>query len=360
MQVIRDFFDKHQITPSVLAVGVSGGADSLALVLLLKELLPQTKLVALTVDHQLRPSSLQEATYVAKVMANHDIEHHILTWEGNKPQTGIEEQARIARYDLLCHWCGSHQIEYLAVAHHLLDQAETFLMRLERGSGLYGLSSMQEISEKNGIKILRPLLAVHPQDLKQYLKGKNISWVEDESNQCLDFLRVKMRHFLPILEEATGITPDRLYLAAENLQRTRRFIEQHVAQIIQEKVHFWGNCGASFDVAEFMSWHPELKFYIFADLIERITQNPYIPEASSLNNLLKEVEQPAFGGATLGGIYFCKSDLRVWLIKENRDIDTFFTEEAWENYAKRTPSVRGIKVPAKLRQALLYEKNQKN
>ena len=86
------------------------------------------------------------------------------------------------------------------IAHHLYDQAETFLMRLQRGSGVFGLSSIDEISERNGISILRPLLHTHPDDLKKYLNEKNIKWVEDESNQCTDFLRVKMRKFLPVLE----------------------------------------------------------------------------------------------------------------------------------------------------------------
>ena len=360
MQLVKDFFDNNQINPQILAVGVSGGADSLALALLLQETLPNTKIIALTVDHGLRPSSLQEATYVAKVMQAHNIEHHILTWDGDKPQTGIEEQARIARYNLLCTWCLSHQIEYLAVAHHLFDQAETFLMRLERGSGLFGLSAMQPISEKNGIKILRPLLAVHPKDLKQYLDDKKIPWVEDESNQCSEFLRVKMRHFLSALEEATGITPNRLCLAAENLQRTRKFTEYSVNEVLTHKVHFFAGCGASFDIAEFMSWHKELKFYIFSRLIEDITQNPYIPEAQSLNNLIQAIEQPTFSGATLGGIYFLRNDLRIWLIKENRHINTEITDAEWENYLRQAPYLRGIKVPAKLRQALLYEKNQKN
>lgn len=85
------------------------------------------RVIALTVDHGLRPESRDEAEYVAKLAAERQIEHHILIWEGEKPEKGIEEAARTARYGLLCGWCRDNGVGTLAVAHHLLDQAETFL-----------------------------------------------------------------------------------------------------------------------------------------------------------------------------------------------------------------------------------------
>jgi len=340
-----------------MAVGVSGGADSLALVLLLKEYFPNCHLVALTVDHGLRPTSLKEAQYVANVMQKHGIEHHILTWVGKKPKTGIEEQARIARYNLLCDWCHEHHIPYLAIAHHLLDQAETFLMRLIRGSGLYGLASMQEIYELNGIHILRPLLSFHPDSLKAYLREKNIDWVEDESNQCEDFLRVKIRKFLPELTQNIGLEAKHLGLAASNLQKTRAFMEEVVNQHIQRYVHLWSNSGCSFDYAVFSTWHNELKFYVLSELIKKIGQNIYIPEAEALQKLITDLKEADFNGATLGGVYFCKSDLRIWLIRENRHSEAQFLEKDWDVYCKDNPEVRGIKIPAKLKAALLSEKN---
>ena len=112
---MREFLDKYNIQDDVLAVGVSGGADSLALALLLNECLRPVgkKVVALTVDHQLRPESADEAAYVAQVMEQKGIEHHILVWNENKPKTGIEEAARVARYRLLSAWCHQHQIHCL-------------------------------------------------------------------------------------------------------------------------------------------------------------------------------------------------------------------------------------------------------
>ena len=199
--MLREFFEKYQIGDAAVAAGVSGGADSLALLFQLDAFLrPQgRRVIALTVDHGLRPESRDEAEYVAKLAAERQIEHHILTWEGKKPEKGIEEAARTARYGLLCGWCRDNGVGTLAVAHHLLDQAETFFMRLQRGSGLNGLCGMAPLSEKNGVRLIRPFLQVHPERLKEFLRERGVSWAEDPFNRCDDYLRVRVRKFLPQL-----------------------------------------------------------------------------------------------------------------------------------------------------------------
>lgn len=355
MPVIADFLNKHQIKAKTLAIGVSGGADSLALALMAKEELPQCRLVALTVNHGLRPSAAKEAEYVAQVMKAHSIEHHAFVWEGEKPTTGIEEQARIARYRLLTDWCKENEVKYLAIAHHLNDQAETFLMRLQRGSGLFGLSSMQEVSEKNGIILLRPLLHTAPQVMKDYLKARHIEWIEDESNQCTDFLRVKIRQFLPILTEKTGITSERIDEAATNLQRARGFIESAVAKTIDESVNLYKGCGAVFDYAHFVCWHDELKFYVLSKLLTNIGGGDYVPEAEALLALIKDMQSTDFTAATLGGVYIERSGLKVWLVKEYRE-DVAFGSVQWDEFVKHHPIYNGVKLPHKLKIALILQK----
>lgn len=356
MQIIEDFLKKHHIQDDTFAVGVSGGADSLALVLMFKQEFPQYRIVALTVDHGLRPTSRNEALYVADLMQRFNIEHHILTWEGEKPVTGIEEQARLMRYRLLCQWCKHNHIGYLAIAHHLYDQAETFLMRLERGSGLYGLCAMSDIFEREGIKLLRPLLNTPPEILKTFLEQQKIKWVEDESNQCLDFLRVKMRHFLPILEKETGISAECLSHTAATLQRTKDFIESIVNQTIDLHVHQWGNSGFSVDYTLFLSWHEELKFRILSKLICTLAQSTYIPKAEKLLELVRCLENKDYEGGTLGGCYIQISDLRLWIIKEERDNKIIYSNRLWEDFILHNPEVRGLQIPYKLRLSLVKEK----
>lgn len=356
MQVIKNFLLKHNITDNSFAVGVSGGADSLALVLMLKEEFPEFRIVAITVDHGLRPTSYDEACYVSKIMKDFGIEHHILKWVGDKPQTGIEEQARIARYNLICDWCKNNNIKNLMIAHHLYDQAETFLMRLQRGSGVFGLSSIDEISERNNISVLRPLLHTHPDDLKKYLNEKNIKWVEDESNQCTDFLRVKMRKFLPVLEKELGISVERISLATDNLRNTKDFLEDTALDIIKNKMHKWNDIAYSVDYNEFLSWHKELKFVIIGILLKELSGSDYIPEANSIENLINELNNKDFVGATLGGCFMQLCDLRLFFIKENRQKNVSYSNDDWDVFLKHNPLFRGIKIPSKLKEVLLIEK----
>ena len=356
MQVISDFLLKHNIKDTRFAVGVSGGADSLALVLMLKEEFPNFHIIALTVDHGLRPSSKDEALYVKKVMDIFGIEHHILEWEGTKPQTGIEEQARIARYNLICDWCKNNNICNLIIAHHLYDQAETFLMRLQRGSGVFGLSSIEEISMRNGINILRPLLHTHPDELKKYLKEKNINWVEDESNQCMDFLRVKIRKFLPILEKELDIPVERISLAVDNLSKTKNYLEDAANDIIKNKMHNWNNFAYSVDYTEFLSWHEELKFIIIGILLKQLTGSDYTPEADSIKNLIKALNDKDFKGSTLGGCFMQICDLKLFFIKEFRKKNETYSNDEWDNFLKYNPTFRGIKLPYKFKEIALKEK----
>ncbi len=355
MQIIRDFLHRHQISDQDFALGVSGGADSLALALMFHEEMPDLHLIALTVDHQLRPSSRAEAEYVSTVMKRFGIEHHILTWKGEKPLSGIEECARNARYDLLCGWCLNHGVKNLAIAHHQKDQAETFLMRLQRGSGVYGLASMSETCTRDGINILRPLLNIPPTELRDFLTERGILWMEDESNQCTDYLRVKIRKFLPIMEKETGISIAKICTAATNLQRIKSFLQETGDNLIRNKIHQWRHSGYSVDYAEFLSWHQELKFYILGKLIADLGEKEYMPEADSLLTLAQELGNAGFEGATLGGCLVLKSDLRLWLIKEIREPVPCSNEE-WELFLQNAPEAKGLKIPAKLKLALLNEK----
>src|SRR4051812_29251127 len=133
-----------------IGVAVSGGPDSLALLLLAARARPGL-VEAATVDHALRPESAGEAAFVAELCGRLAVPHEILTveWE-EKPETAIQERARIARYRLLGRWAKERGLTALATAHHLDDQAETFLMRLARGAGVKGLAGMRRLVRAPG------------------------------------------------------------------------------------------------------------------------------------------------------------------------------------------------------------------
>lgn len=349
---MQKFFERYPFSDEVIAAGVSGGADSLALVLRLKE--AGREVVALTVDHGLRPESAAEAAYVATVMKKFGIEHHILTWTEKKPSAAIEAAAREARYRLLCGWCREHGVSVLATGHHRRDQAETFLLRLQRGSGLYGLSAMLPVSEREGITVIRPQLEDAPDDLRDYLRRCGIEWVEDPSNQCTDFQRVKIRKFLPELEKAIGLSEERLAATAAVLARSRGFIEAEVQSCLGNRVRIWG-CGVfSFAPGLLKALHEEIGYRLLAELLCRCGGQNYAPEADEILRLLKELCRADFKGATLGGCEIFAAQKRVWMVPEIRDAAVMPKSE-WEKCLQFLPQYANANLPYKVRRALYTE-----
>ena len=353
---MQNFLVRHRIKDKVLAVAVSGGADSLALALMAKEQLAVYgyKIISLTVNHGLRASAAKEAEYVAQVMQRFNIEHHILVWQGEKPDSGMEEAARVARYSLIKDWCDEHNVGVLLVAHHLRDQAETFLMRLQRGSGLQGLCSMREVSDFKGLKILRPLLRTNPQVLKDYLRSKNIKWVEDESNQNTKYLRNKIRKFLPIMSENTGITLERIDEATTNLQSADDFIESYVSALFGREIKQYGTDVFCIAYANYLQWHPEIKFRVLA----KLCQKQYIPRADSVMMAIKALNTLPFGGLTLGGREIFTAYGKIWIVPELYSKRKSSRAE-WKEFMQQNAQYKNIKIPHKARLALLEIKEEK-
>jgi len=173
-----------------ILVAVSGGPDSVALLLLAHAARPG-QIIAATVDHQLRPESADEAVYVANICARLGVPHVILKLD-DPLEGNIQSSARTARYALLDRAAEKHLCLHIATAHHADDQLETILMRLARGSGVDGLSA---IRARNG-KLIRPLLGFTKQELVGLCNSAGIETVSDPSNDNADFARVAMRQYL--------------------------------------------------------------------------------------------------------------------------------------------------------------------
>ncbi len=182
------------ITP--LTIALSGGSDSLALLHLAHQAFPQSHLIALTVDHQLRKDSSTEAQQVAQWMQTLGIEHHILTWQHGDVTGNLQASARHARYQLMTNWCKAHNRPSLLLGHTQDDQAETIAFMQQRGAGPVGLAGMSAIREANGITLLRPILGHQRNELQAWLREQSIDWVSDPSNNNTDFTRIKIRQAL--------------------------------------------------------------------------------------------------------------------------------------------------------------------
>jgi len=188
------------------------------------------RIFAATVDHGLRPESAGEAEMVAEFCKSAKIPHATLKWTGRKPKTGIENAARIARYDLLLDYAKKNNIGIILTAHQADDQCETFFMNLARGSGVYGLAGIRPQTERDGIIIARPLLNVPRAELESYCIKNKIPFVRDKMNDDEKFARVKIRKNRAIL----GLDDSRILLAMENLSRLRDYAEAEAKRYVKK------------------------------------------------------------------------------------------------------------------------------
>lgn len=215
-----------------IGIAVSGGPDSLALLLLAHAALPG-RVEAATVDHGLRPESADEARFVAGLCRERGIPHTVLTCSveaGN-----MQDRARSARYAALEMWTKARDLTAIATAHHADDQAETMLMRLNRGSGLSGLAGIRAATTTPGgdTRLLRPLLSWRREELAEIVAAAGITPVRDPSNEDPRFDRVRMRS---ALKEAAWIDPAALARSAAHLAEAEAVLDACVEREWAERV----------------------------------------------------------------------------------------------------------------------------
>ena len=285
-----------------VAAGVSGGPDSLALAFLLQDWLRSRggRLTTFTVDHALRSGSAAEAAWVGRLMKGQGIAHHSLRWRGPKPSASPQAAARAARYDLLLKACETRGIFHLALAHHLEDQAETFLLRLGRGSGLNGLSAMAPIGETAGLRLLRPLLTLPKASLMETLRQRDLEWIEDPSNQDQAFARVRLRRLWPELANE-GMTAARLGSAAQNLGRARAAIEADVAAVLARAARPHPAGFVELDPEVLRRESPEISLRALARCLMAVGGAGYTPRLEPLERLHAQLQGGLAKGVTLGG-----------------------------------------------------------
>lgn len=283
-----------------VAVAVSGGGDSLALVFLFDEWAKKnnSRVIALTVDHGLREGSRIEAENLQILLKNKNIEHHILTWTGEKPSTHIQEFARQARHDLLYQACYDHDCSVLALAHNAEDQMETFWMRLAHGSGLDGLAAMAPVRENEGISIIRPVLNFTRQQLRATCERFGVAWAEDPSNANERFLRVKLRGFENVLA-GEGLTPQRLAGTLEKLSEARQALEEMASRAHSECITIFPEGYAALDIQKFKDWPLDIRRRVLLQVLQTISPAAYAPGFDSVDRVLADIAREGFLGCTL-------------------------------------------------------------
>jgi tRNA(Ile)-lysidine synthase len=229
---LRGFFEPSP--PSKLGVAVSGGGDSVALLHLLADWSRDggPELHAVTVDHGLRAEAAAEAEGVAAMCRALGVPHATLRWQGWDGTGNLMDAARRARIRLTALWAREREIEAVALGHTMDDQAETFLMRLARGSGVDGLAGMGRFRTASGVRWERPLLDMRREELRQYLLRKGVAWVEDPTNEDTAYDRIKARQALAVLDPL-GITPERIGTTTDMLSMARRVLETAAVRLME-------------------------------------------------------------------------------------------------------------------------------
>ena len=219
-----------------IAVGVSGGPDSLLLVFLLNKWIKEKKgkLISLIVDHGIRIESRSECIKTQKFLNKHKIKNHILIVPKNKVKEGKLNQSRENRFEKLINYCKKNDIFHLFLGHHFDDNLETFILRKIAGSNFEGLNSMNYVSYMNQIQIIRPLLNVNKRKII-YLNNKfNLPYIKDPSNYNIKYSRIAVRKYLKLDSAKVKLIKEDFSLVRRNYNLYIKMIYQIIHSIIIE------------------------------------------------------------------------------------------------------------------------------
>ncbi|MEE9272523.1 MAG: tRNA lysidine(34) synthetase TilS [Robiginitomaculum sp.] len=302
-----------------LAIGFSGGGDSTALLSrVLKHTTIETKIHVLIVDHALREGSASEAKLAARradAMGKSRVKAQILTWRGQKPKTAIQEKARLARYDLLGSACRKLGIEMLLLGHNEDDQAETILMREEGGSTWRGLAGMTAQSyapiwpELYKITLVRPLLGINRQTIRDYNQEQGLAYSNDPSNENRDFTRIRTRDKLA---NNSSLKMSALKTAKQSRAKLTKE-KQAIFEIFKSSVDVsnWGGIYLAKNVLGETACASVLRILLLAASGQR-----YFTPPDKLATLAKRMHTPEFSGATLGGAQIINEEKQFLIIRD--------------------------------------------
>ena len=323
---VREFYSKFKtviyknIKNKDFALAVSGGPDSLCLAYFGKIYQSEFKNTVhyLIVNHNLRKESSTEALKVKKILKKKYINSKIIDWKGNLPNSNIQKNARDMRYSLLSDFCIKNNIKYLITAHHLDDQIENFFIRLLRGSGLKGLSSMSEIVNYNkNLKIVRPLLKLEKKQLKYVTLNYFKNYIKDPSNNNKNFLRVRVRKYRRDMERE-GLDTRKIIKTVNNLLSANKAINFYKNKAINKYVSFLSGQKCIINRKIFSEEADEIIFKSFSDVLSLVSETYYPPRSKKILNLISRLKKSKFNKSTLGGCVVEKDDNFISISKEQK------------------------------------------
>ncbi len=296
---LQQFFAASPIrkdSPIVLAV--SGGADSLALCLALRDYLTPHggDVIAVSVDHGLRSDSAKECEQVGKWLSAYEIEHHILRLS-NLPESNLQAAARTARYNVLADFCRERDILYLATGHHQDDVAETLTYRKEQGASDWAMAGIPHLSLWQDLLVIRPLLQVTKQDCIDYLHNHNQPWIEDASNCNPIYDRNRIRQRLAARKDYAVYRKECVEQARQTALRRRRE-ELALNTWLARHAIFRGD-RLMLPVSAFKALEAPAQLRVLKVTLRYVRGQDTVPRSHKLTQLVAQMLQPDFNQATL-------------------------------------------------------------
>ena len=321
---IKEFYSKFRnivfrnIKKDNFALAVSGGSDSLCMAYFSKIYASEfkNKIHILIVNHNLRKESQKEAAKVKKILKKKGIRSKILEWKGEVPYKNIQKNARNIRYSLISDYCFNKNIKHLLIAHHMDDQIENFLIRLTRGSGLTGLSSMTEsVNYSNKLKIIRPLLTLKKRDLKYVTVNYFNTYIKDPSNKDEKFLRVRIRKYRKNMEKE-GLDTTKIIRTVNNLLSANKAINFYKNKALYKYASFMSKHKCLLNMKIFSEEAEEIIFKSFSDILSLVSGTYYPPRSNKILNLIGRIKKNKFNKCTLGGCVIEKRNGFIAVLKE--------------------------------------------
>ncbi len=304
------------INKKPFVVSVSGGPDSLALVALSKmyQYEKKTKVFFTLIDHGIRTNSKKEANLVKKLLKKKRIDLKIIK-NNESIEKNIQKNARMIRYKLLAEYSINKKVQFILTGHHSDDQIETFLIRLSRGSGIQGLSSMNKISRFNKkIKIFRPLLDFKKKDLILIAKKIFGKFIKDPSNKDKKYLRTRIRSLRKELEKS-GIHHNQIIKSINNLASTRDTLNDYITKVVESCVKKKKN-ETLINLKKLFLEPNEIKLKTLGLAIRDFSKTYYPPRSKKVLNALKRLNSPKRVKLTLAGCFLEKSGDYLSIRKE--------------------------------------------
>ncbi len=311
-------FEKSLNVNKAFIVAVSGGPDSLALAFLAKMFSIKNKITSrfFIIDHKLRKESSKEARTVKNELKKISINAQILTWKGKKPSKNIQSLARKKRYELLFKKCNDLKIYNILLGHHLDDLFENFFIRIFRGSGLKGLTSLNKSLQIDNINLLRPLLNFEKKDLIFLSKFIFNFYIQDPSNEDEKFLRIKIRKIINGIKK-NGLDNRNFLKTINNLRSSDDVIKFYIRENLKQNSIFLTKKNQYILNGDFFHQPYEITFRALSEIIRFIGKKYYPSRGKKLDNIIVAIQKNSFSKLTLGGCVIEKINQTVIISKES-------------------------------------------